>query len=110
MPPAKLHFLRLSPSPCSYFPIRIIKTVELPPDKGPYMCLLHPHGIFCFAGFIGFVTNGAGYDDLYPGSVFHGLTLDLSFKTPFVREFHLLHGNCEHSPPPPPLQLLLLLV
>lgn len=81
----------------NYFPIRLHRTAEPPPHGKPYICCLHPHGIFAFSGFIGFATNGAGFDDQYPDNVFHCLTLVLSFRTPLVREYHLMHGNRDVS-------------
>lgn len=34
---------------------------------------------------MGYATNGAHYDEMFPGSRFHALTLEISFKTPFLR-------------------------
>lgn len=59
---------------CNYFPMRLIKTVDLDPRKN-YIFAYHPHGIFTAGVFGNFVTNGTGFNKIFPGLTPYVLTL-----------------------------------
>ena len=59
---------------CNYFPMRLIKTTDLDPKKN-YIFGYHPHGIFTAGVFGNFVTNGTGFNRIFPGLTPYVLTL-----------------------------------
>ncbi|XP_073846737.1 2-acylglycerol O-acyltransferase 1-like isoform X1 [Musca autumnalis] len=68
-----------------YFPIELVKTAELTPDRN-YLVVSFPHGIFGTG-----VTNNMGNNigkwlKLYPGIRPKIATLDIHFRIPFLRE------------------------
>ena len=67
---------------CSYFPIKLIKTEDLDPQKN-YIFGYHPHGVISQGAFGSFGTEGAGFSDLFPGIIPHLLTLKCRFLTLF---------------------------
>ncbi|PSC70847.1 Diacylglycerol acyltransferase [Micractinium conductrix] len=75
----------------AYFPARLHKTADLPPHR-PYVFVMHPHGILSFSAWLTFATEALGFDRLFPGIRAHILTLRINFRTPFLREYLLLHG------------------
>lgn len=78
---------------CDYFPIELIKTAELDPDKN-YIMGYHPHGIVSSGAFCCFATEATGFSNLFPGIRPHMLTLNINFRFPFSRELILLYGSC----------------
>lgn len=78
-----------------YFPVRIVKTADLP--SGPYIFATFPHGMLCFGGFLTFNSDALGFEKLFPGIDVRTLTLTLNFKAPFLREYLLLLGVCDVS-------------
>lgn len=57
-----------------YFPVRLIRTKRLDPNKN-YILGYHPHGIMCAGAWANFATEATGFSDLFPGIKSHLLTL-----------------------------------
>ena len=57
---------RLARHTGSYFPIKLIKTVNLDPEKS-YLMGYHPHGVMTFGAFGGLINNHLGVRELFPG-------------------------------------------
>ncbi|XP_003738944.1 2-acylglycerol O-acyltransferase 2 [Galendromus occidentalis] len=76
-----------------YFPLRLVKTAELPADRN-YIIGYHPHGIMSFGAVVNFATEGTKFSEVFPGIVTHPLTLRMNFLFPFYRELPLLYGIC----------------
>jgi 2-acylglycerol O-acyltransferase 2 len=81
---------------CDYFPISLIKTADLDPEKN-YIFGYHPHGIVSCGAFCNFATEATGFSTLYPGIKPHLLTLKTNFYWPVVREFIMAGGACDVS-------------
>merc|ERR1712224_575225 len=79
-----------------YFPIRMIKTVEIESNRS-YVFGYHPHGVISMGALVNFATYATRSDTLYPGVNVHVLTLAGNFKVPFQREFILWMGICDAS-------------
>ncbi|XP_076343975.1 2-acylglycerol O-acyltransferase 2-like isoform X1 [Tachypleus tridentatus] len=79
-----------------YFPIRLIKTAELDPNKN-YILGYHPHGIMCAGAFCNFATEGTNFSEVFPQIKPHLLTLEGQFLFPFHRELFLCSGACSVS-------------
>lgn len=77
-----------------YFPMKLVKMAELPPDK-PYIICNAPHGIFSFSAAFNFCTNATGFRAMFPGLDCRGVTLSWNFKLPFVREVCALWGSVD---------------
>eukprot|EP00037_Helgoeca_nana_P012805 m.116928 g.116928 ORF g.116928 m.116928 type:complete len:443 (+) comp21662_c1_seq2:15-1343(+) len=103
---------------CDYFPITLVKTTELSPDRS-YIFGYHPHGIISHGAFGAFATEGAavvdltdpttpdapvaetdggvqrrGFSSLFPGVDVRLLTLPINFYVPVCRELLLWLGIC----------------
>ncbi|KAJ8675213.1 hypothetical protein QAD02_010999 [Eretmocerus hayati] len=78
---------------CGYFPIKLVKTVDLDPSRNYLFCAF-PHGLLASGVTGAFATNGADCAKIFPGLDFRVLTLDQHFLTPFLREYILSHGAC----------------
>ena len=76
---------------CNYFPIRLIKTVDLDPKRNYLFCSF-PHGLLGTGVTGAFATNGLDCAQVFPGLDFRPLTLDQHFKTPLFREYILNFG------------------
>ncbi len=74
-----------------YFPINLIKTVDLDPSKN-YLFCAHPHGIMCCGIVCSLATDACGFSDKFPGLTSHVLALRLNFFGPITREHNLLYG------------------
>lgn len=57
-----------------YFPVRLIKTAQLSPEKN-YIFGYHPHGVMCAGAWCNFATEATGFSKLFPGLTPHLLTL-----------------------------------
>ena len=79
-----------------YYSARMIKTAELNP-RTPYLFAVHPHGILAQGAWLGFATEAMSFSKLFPGVNPHFLTLTPHFRTPFLREYLLLHGICDSA-------------
>jgi len=75
----------------NFFPVRVVKTAELPPDHN-YICGYHPHGILCAGATATFGTEGTGWSEMFPGLTPYLLTLEILFLLPFYRELFLCSG------------------
>lgn len=80
-----------------YFPVRLIKTAPLDPDKN-YIFGVHPHGILCFGAFLNFSTDATGFSQLFPGIKPFLLTLEGQFIMPLHRELFLWTGKFPLNP------------
>ena len=85
---------------CEYFPIQLVKTVDLDSKKN-YIFGYHPHGIMAGGAFGHFATNGSGFNKMFPG--FKPYLLVMKSKNfcsgcynPIIAGGHVL-------PPPAPL-------
>lgn len=77
---------------CNYFPIKLVKTVDLNPNKS-YFFISVPHGILS-AGIMGsFGTDILGCKKLFPGLEIRTIILDQHFKAPLFREYCLFLGK-----------------
>ena len=76
----------------NYFPIKLVKTVDLDPD-GNYVFGAHPHGIICFSWFGNFASEATGVSKVFPGIKFHLMTLTMNFFTPLMRAYSLWMGK-----------------
>ncbi|KDE09727.1 hypothetical protein MVLG_00129 [Microbotryum lychnidis-dioicae p1A1 Lamole] len=79
-----------------YYPISLVKTVDLPPDR-KYVFGYHPHGIIGMGAIANFGTDATGFSELFPGLNPHLLTLASNFKLPIYRDFLLALGICSVS-------------
>eukprot|EP00475_Leptophrys_vorax_P013656 TRINITY_DN2002_c0_g1_i1.p1 TRINITY_DN2002_c0_g1~~TRINITY_DN2002_c0_g1_i1.p1 ORF type:complete len:429 (-),score=119.01 TRINITY_DN2002_c0_g1_i1:78-1364(-) len=66
-----------------YFPISLVKSVDLPPDR-PYVFGYHPHGIIGVGAICNFVSDATGFSSLFPGINLRLLTLTTNFRIPFT--------------------------
>jgi hypothetical protein len=57
-----------------YFPISLIKTAELDPQKN-YVFGYHPHGILCAGAFCNFATEATNFTEVFSGITPHLLPL-----------------------------------
>lgn len=76
-----------------YVPTTLIRTVPIEADKGPYIFVIHPHGIIGVAGMTHFGTESTNFSELFPGVPVHLLGHSAIFRVPFFREWCLLHGH-----------------
>ncbi|KAK0400895.1 hypothetical protein QR680_015508 [Steinernema hermaphroditum] len=74
-----------------YFPAKLIKTAELPPDHN-YIVGSHPHGIMSLAITLSLVTGGTGFSNLFPGIMTRLCVLDMNLLIPFRRELCMSLG------------------
>ncbi|KAL9713380.1 diacylglycerol O-acyltransferase 1 [Leucoagaricus gongylophorus] len=74
-----------------YYPISLIKEMDLPPDR-PYVFGYHPHGIIGMGALATFATEAMGFSEQFPGITPHLLTLASNFKVPFYRELLMAMG------------------
>lgn len=80
----------------NYFPMRLVKTKDLPPE-GKYVFCYHPHGVISVGAFGNFATDATGFSKKFPGIDIRVLTLGLNFYAPFTRELLLSCGLCSAS-------------
>jgi len=81
-----------------YFPVKLVKTAELNPNKN-YILGCHPHGIMSCGAFVCFTTEYAGFKETFPGvrsclAVLAGL-----FRVPLFREYLMCAGLYPVSKP-----------
>ncbi|PWN22915.1 DAGAT-domain-containing protein [Microstroma glucosiphilum] len=79
-----------------YFPVSLIKTADLPPDR-PYIFGYHPHGIIGMGAVATFATEALEFSDTFPGIEPRLLTLASNFKIPIYRDLLLAMGLCSVS-------------
>lgn len=75
-----------------YFPITLIKTVELDPKKN-YIMGFHPHGILSVSAFCHFATEGSGWSKIFPGITPYLLVLPGHFMFPVYRDYFMAGGK-----------------
>uniref|UniRef100_G1TAW2 Acyltransferase n=1 Tax=Oryctolagus cuniculus TaxID=9986 RepID=G1TAW2_RABIT len=74
-----------------YFPIKLVKTVELPPSQN-YVLGAHPHGILSTGAFSNFLTESNDFSRHFPGLQPWIAMLSGLFYVPFFREYIMMHG------------------
>lgn len=77
----------------NYFPLQLIKTEELDPNKN-YIFAYHPHGAFALSAFGNFATDATNFSTLFPQIRPHLMLLRLQFLFPFTRDLFLNLGAC----------------
>ncbi|KAG5678467.1 hypothetical protein PVAND_008137 [Polypedilum vanderplanki] len=75
----------------NYFPVKLIKTVDLPPNKN-YLFGCFPHAIIGCGLFANFATNATGFNENFPGIRSKMCTLSFHFYVPFFRELAFSWG------------------
>ncbi|KAL6268531.1 hypothetical protein P5V15_001664 [Pogonomyrmex californicus] len=78
---------------CNYFPIKLVKTVDLDPKKS-YLFICIPHGILSIGVIGSFSTDVLNCKNIFPGLKMNVITLDQHFKTPLIREYFYSTGFC----------------
>ncbi|XP_075384270.1 2-acylglycerol O-acyltransferase 3-like [Tenrec ecaudatus] len=76
-----------------YFPIKLVKTTELPPDRN-YVMGAHPHGIMCIGYSCNFCTESNAFSQQFPGLRPFIATLAGLFRLPIYRDFLMFSGFC----------------
>ncbi|XP_040907558.1 2-acylglycerol O-acyltransferase 3b [Toxotes jaculatrix] len=81
-----------------FFPIKLVKTAELNPNKN-YIFGCHPHGIMSTGAFACFSTESCGFAEAFPGvkptlAILAGL-----FRIPLFRDYIMKAGLCPVSRP-----------
>ncbi|KAJ8388706.1 hypothetical protein AAFF_G00131150 [Aldrovandia affinis] len=74
-----------------YFPIHLIKTWDLDPERH-YLFGFHPHGILVAGAFGNFCTEYTGFSELFPGMTPYLHVLPFWFRFPFFREYLMSTG------------------
>ncbi|XP_061485622.1 2-acylglycerol O-acyltransferase 2 [Rhineura floridana] len=74
-----------------YFPITLVKTVELDPAKN-YIFGFHPHGILVAGAFLNFCTEATGFSKIFPGLTPYMMMLNVWFRVPFFRDYLMSGG------------------
>ncbi|XP_076131172.1 2-acylglycerol O-acyltransferase 1-like [Alosa pseudoharengus] len=74
-----------------YFPIHLIKTCDLDPEKH-YLFGFYPHGILVAGAFGNFCTEYTGFRKLFPGMTPYLHVLPVWFRFPFFREYLMSSG------------------
>ncbi|KAG7496343.1 2-acylglycerol O-acyltransferase 2-A-like [Solea senegalensis] len=74
-----------------YFPITLVKTVDLDPKKN-YIFGFHPHGVLVAGAFANFCTESTGFSCLFPGLRSHLLMLPFWFRVPLFRDYIMCGG------------------
>ncbi|XP_033362247.1 2-acylglycerol O-acyltransferase 1-like [Bombus vosnesenskii] len=82
---------------CNYFPIKLVKTTDLDPNK-LYLFCSFPHGILPTGVYGAFGTDIVGCRELFPGLEFRIVILDLFYKSPFCREYFRSCGGLASTP------------
>ncbi|XP_027129128.1 2-acylglycerol O-acyltransferase 3b isoform X2 [Larimichthys crocea] len=81
-----------------YFPVKLVKTAELSPDKN-YVLGCHPHGIMSAGAFSCFSTESSGFAQTFPGMRARLVVLAGMFRIPLFREYLMCAGICPVSRP-----------
>ncbi|XP_075384633.1 2-acylglycerol O-acyltransferase 3-like [Tenrec ecaudatus] len=76
-----------------YFPINLLKTAELPPDRN-YVLGAHPHGIMCIGYSCNFCTESNAFSQQFSGLQPFIATLAGLFRLPIYRDFLMFSGFC----------------
>ncbi|XP_029304456.1 2-acylglycerol O-acyltransferase 3b [Cottoperca gobio] len=81
-----------------FFPIKLVKTAELNPNKN-YILGCHPHGILSAGAFACFGTESCGFAEAFPGMRVTLVTLVGLFRIPLLREYLMFTGILPVSKP-----------
>ncbi|XP_071772731.1 2-acylglycerol O-acyltransferase 3b [Centroberyx gerrardi] len=81
-----------------YFPIKLVKTAELNPNKN-YVLGCHPHGIMSAGAFTCFSTESCGFTEAFPGVRSSLAILAGLFRIPLFREYIMSAGLFPVSKP-----------
>ncbi|XP_061753658.1 2-acylglycerol O-acyltransferase 3b isoform X1 [Nerophis ophidion] len=81
-----------------YFPIKLVKTAELSPNKN-YILGCHPHGIMSMGAFGCFTTGCCGFAEAFPGMRATLAILAGLFRIPLFREYIMGAGLVPVSKP-----------
>ncbi|CAG5875296.1 unnamed protein product [Menidia menidia] len=81
-----------------FFPVKLIKTAELNPNKN-YVLGCHPHGILAVGAFSCFSTEGCGFEKAFPGVKSTLAVLAGLLKVPILRDYLMFAGICPVSKP-----------
>ncbi|XP_053603376.1 2-acylglycerol O-acyltransferase 1-like [Plodia interpunctella] len=79
-----------------YFPIKLVKTVDLDPSRN-YLFAVFPHGVISCGAFGAFATNALGFSKIFPGMTSSLITLRGHFLVPFFRDLVLALGGTASS-------------
>ncbi|XP_049644123.1 2-acylglycerol O-acyltransferase 3-like [Suncus etruscus] len=79
-----------------YYPVKLIKTAELPPDRN-YVLGAHPHGIMCMGPGCNFAIGGTNTFEIFPGLRLNVGTLVNLFNLPVYRDYIMALGLCPVS-------------
>jgi 2-acylglycerol O-acyltransferase 2 len=79
-----------------YFPMKLVKTVDLDPSKN-YIFGYHPHGIISLGAWVNFGTDANFFSHIFTGIDLHLMTLGTNFNMPFIREILLSMGMMDVS-------------
>lgn len=80
----------------NYYPLDLIKTVDLPADRNYLICFF-PHGILSYGMATTFCTNHSKWPKLFPGIRSKCATLAINMITPVSRELSMSLGSCSAS-------------
>uniref|UniRef100_A0A670KEK1 Acyltransferase n=1 Tax=Podarcis muralis TaxID=64176 RepID=A0A670KEK1_PODMU len=75
-----------------YFPIKLVKTADLPPTRN-YVLGSHPHGIICAGAFSAFCTEATGFPRAFPGLRPSLAALAGLFRIPVYRDYLMSLGG-----------------
>ncbi|GLD46934.1 diacylglycerol O-acyltransferase 2-like protein [Lates japonicus] len=81
-----------------FFPIKLVKTAELNPNKN-YILGCHPHGIMSAGAFTCFSTESCGFAETFPGVRVSLAILAGLFRIPLFREYIMSAGLSPVSKP-----------
>ncbi|KAB0385035.1 hypothetical protein FD755_006952 [Muntiacus reevesi] len=76
-----------------YFPIKLIKTAELP-SNWSYALVTHPHGILGIRVFCNFCTEVTGSSQQFPRLWFSLAILNSLFYLPVYQDYVMSYGTC----------------
>jgi len=79
-----------------YFPIQLVKTADLDPEK-KYLICCHPHGILCFGAVCCFGSESCHFSLKFPGIRPHLTTIEGNLWMPMFRELFLCTGTVSSS-------------
>lgn len=80
----------------NYFPVSLVKTVELDPGRN-YLFGYHPHGIIGCGIFANFGTEATGFSGVFPGIKPHGMASKGTLCIPVLRSLLIACGFCDVS-------------
>ncbi|KAF7661469.1 hypothetical protein LDENG_00261320 [Lucifuga dentata] len=81
-----------------YFPVKLVKTAELNPNKN-YILGCHPHGILSAGAFTCFSTESCGFTEIFPGVRASLAILAGLFRIPLFRDYIMSAGLYPVSKP-----------